>query len=131
MGPAHPSRRESSVTTPNDSARLRPTSTDLLAVVATFLESQILPAVSDRYGNAEVRAAVDALRVVQRDLLGDSPTAAVARNALAGLGFSDEAQLAAAIRDGKLDDRTEDVATCLRALVNDRLAVDHPGYPDE
>ncbi|MGB9303819.1 MAG: DUF6285 domain-containing protein [Mycobacterium sp.] len=117
--------------TPNDSARLRPTSTDLLAVVATFLESQILPAVSDRYGNAEVRAAVDALRVVQRDLLGDSRAAADARNALAGLGFSDEAQLAAAIRDGKLDDRTEDVATCLRALVNGRLAVDHPGYQDE
>jgi hypothetical protein len=119
------------VTTPNDSARLRPTSSDLLAAVATFLESQILPAVGDSYGNAEVRAAVDALRVVERQLLADSPTQTDARNALAALGFSDEAQLAAAIRDGELDDRVEDVATCLRALVNDRLAVDHPGYQDE
>jgi hypothetical protein len=119
------------VTTPTDSAHLRPTSTDLLAVVATFLESQILPAVSDAYGNAEVRAAVEALRLVERALSADSPTAADARNPLAALGFSDEARLAAAIRDGELDDRTEEVATCLRALLTDRLAIDHPGYQHE
>jgi hypothetical protein len=118
------------MTTPNDSLHGRPTPTELLAAVAAFLETQILPAMNEPYGNAEVSSAVNAIRVVERGLLAESAEA-VDGNALAGLGFSDEAQLAAAIRDGDLDQRTEDVATCLRALVNRRLAVDHPGYQDE
>jgi hypothetical protein len=115
--------------TPNDFPHGRPTAAELLGVVAAFLESQILPAMSEAYGKAEVSAAVDAIRVVERELGVDSTAAD--RDALAGLGFADEAQLAAAIRNGDLDERTEDVATCLRALVNHRLAVDHPGYQDE
>ena len=48
--------------------------------------------------------------------------------ALTRLGFTDEAQLAAAIRAGELDDRADEVAACLRTLVEHRLAVAHPGY---
>jgi hypothetical protein len=116
---------------PNDSLHGRPTSPELLGVVATFLESQILPAVSDAYGKAEVNATINAIRIVERDLLFGSSTNSDSHTAMAGLGFSDEAQLAAAIRDGDLDDRSEDVATCLRTLVQGRLAVDNPGYHDE
>jgi hypothetical protein len=74
--------------------------------------------------------AANALRIVERELLdtGDSD----ARAALAGLGFADEAGLAAAIRAGELDtrDRTE-VTACLRTLVRHRLAVSHPGYDSD
>ncbi|MBV8928001.1 MAG: nuclear transport factor 2 family protein [Mycobacteriaceae bacterium] len=44
------------------------------------------------------------------------------------LGFADEAQLAAAIRDGELDGRADEVGAFLRRLVQHRLAVAHPGY---
>jgi Domain of unknown function (DUF6285)/Phosphotransferase enzyme family len=68
---------------------------------------------------------------IERELLEESPAQADTRSALADLGFSDEAQLTVAIRDGELDDRTDDVASCLRTLVNGRLAIVHPGYQDE
>ena len=51
-------------------------------------------------------------------------------DALAELGFADEAELATAIRAGELDDRADDVLACLRTLVRRRLEVAHPGYAD-
>ena len=42
-----------------------------------------------------------------------------------------EAQLAAAIRDGQLDDRAENVTSYLRSLADQRLNVSHPGYQNE
>ncbi|CQD04266.1 aminoglycoside phosphotransferase [Mycolicibacterium conceptionense] len=48
-----------------------------------------------------------------------------------GVGFADEAALAAAIRAGELDDRAADVTACLRALVRQRLAAAHPGYDEQ
>ena len=48
----------------------------------------------------------------------------------AGLGFSDEAELAAAIRAGDVDDRPDDVLACLRTVVRRRLDVAHPGYAE-
>jgi Arc/MetJ family transcription regulator len=50
---------------------------------------------------------------------------------LARLGYSDEAQLAAAIRAGDVDGAGEPVQAALRALVGRRLAAAHPGYQDE
>jgi Domain of unknown function (DUF6285) len=49
---------------------------------------------------------------------------------LAEMGFADEAQLAAAIRAGALDDRADEVLPTLRTLVRHRLAVAHPGYDE-
>ena len=51
-------------------------------------------------------------------------------DALAGLGYADEAQLAAAMRAGGLDDRPDAVLACLRTIVRRRLDVAHPGYAD-
>ena len=50
--------------------------------------------------------------------------------ALGELGFTDEAQLAAAIRAGELDDQAADVLPVLRTLVSRRLEVAHPGYDE-
>lgn len=101
----------------------RPTAPELIAAVAEFLESDVRQA-TDGPVNFHARVAANALRIVERELVRDgNPTAA-----LAELGFTDEAELAAAIRDGQLDDRNHDVTTFLRTLVQHKLAVAHPGY---
>jgi aminoglycoside phosphotransferase (APT) family kinase protein len=107
----------------------RPTAAELVAAVAEFLEGDVRQATSGQV-NFHARVAANALRTVERELLdaGDSDV----RAALAGLGFADEAGLAAAIRAGELPARPgPDVAACLRTLVRHRLAVAHPGYDCE
>lgn len=108
----------------------RPTAAELVAAVAEFLNTAIV----DREGGAgtdgqvrfHARVAANALRIVERELsdrFADAPA-----QALAGLGFADEAALATAIRAGELDDRAEALTACLYALVRHRLSIDHPGY---
>ena len=106
----------------------RPTAVELVAAVAEFLETDVRAATSGQV-NFHARVAANALRIVERELLdeGDEESSA----ALAGLGFADEEQLAAAIRAGELDARADDVTACLRTLVRRRLAVAHPRYDTE
>jgi Domain of unknown function (DUF6285) len=103
----------------------RPTAAELVAAVAEFIEGDVRDATGGQV-NFHARVAANVLRIVERELLDTS--AADAEEALVGLGFSDEAGLAAAIRAGGLDGRGDDVTTCLRTLVRHRLAVAHPGY---
>ncbi len=112
----------------SDSSHGRPTAAELVAAAAEFLETDVRGATSGQV-NFHARVAANALRIVERELLdtGDSDARAV----LAGLGFADEAGLAAAIRAGELDGRDHpeaEVTACLRTLVRHRLAVAHPGY---
>jgi aminoglycoside phosphotransferase (APT) family kinase protein len=108
----------------------RPTAAELVAAVAEFLETDVRQATSGQV-NFHARVATNALRIVERELLvsDDAPP----RAALAQLGFADEAELAAAIRAGDLDEKTQDVTACLRTVVRHRLTVAHPGYaqPDD
>ncbi|RAU92058.1 DUF6285 domain-containing protein, partial [Mycolicibacter senuensis] len=76
--------------------------------------------------NFHARVAANALRIVERELRDTA--AGAATHALSGLGFTDEAGLAAAIRAGDLDDRSDAVEACLYTLVRHRLSIDHPGY---
>jgi hypothetical protein len=103
----------------------RPTADELVAAVAEFLETDVRQATSGQV-NFHARVAANALRMVERELLttDDSPV----RAALADFGVADEAELAAAIRAGELDENTGDVMSALRALVRHRLAAAHPGY---
>ena len=97
--------------------------------MAEFLEADVREATTGQV-NFHARVAANALRIVERELLdaGDG----TARAALAGLGFADEAALAAAIRAGELDGAPPtEVTACLRTLVRHRLAVAHPGYDSE
>lgn len=103
----------------------RPTAAELVAAVAEFLETPVREATTGQV-NFHARVAANALRIVQRELLAGSDDSVT--EALAALGFTDEAQLAAAIRAGELDEDTEKVVSCLRTLVRHRLAVAHPGY---
>jgi aminoglycoside phosphotransferase (APT) family kinase protein len=107
----------------------RPTAAELVAAVAEFLEGDVRQATSGQV-NFHARVAANALRMVERELLdaGDEDV----RAALAGLGFADEAGLAAAIRAGELADRPgPEITAGLRTLVRHRLAVAHPGYDSE
>ena len=106
----------------------RPTAAELVAAVAEFLETDVRDA-TDGQVNFHARVAANALRIVERELLDESEAESGA--ALAGLGFADEEQLAAAIRAGELDGRADEVIACLRTLVRRRLAVAHPGYDSE
>lgn len=106
----------------------RPTTAELVAAVAEFLETDVRESTTGQV-NFHSRVAVNALRMVERELLADSNDGVAA--ALAGVGHGDEAQLAAAIRAGDLDGSSRQVQSALRALVGRRLAVAHPGYQDE
>ena len=108
----------------------RPTAAELVAAVAEFLETDVRGATTGQV-NFHARVAVNALRMVERELLADTDSADAVAAALADMGCHDEAGLAAAIRAGELDGRSEQVQSVLRALVGRRLAVAHPGYQDE
>ncbi|MDP7703408.1 DUF6285 domain-containing protein [Mycobacterium sp. TY815] len=110
----------------------RPTAAELVAAVAEFLERDVRDATAGQvnsHTSFQARVAANALRMVEREL--QNPGASDVEAALAGLGFADEAGLAAAIRAGDLDGRDGDVVACLRKLVSHRLAAAHPGYDKE
>lgn len=112
----------------------RPTAAELVAAVAEFLDTEVRDSETVAAPvKFQARVAANALRMVERELLAsDTPEGATTSStALAGLGFTDEAVLAAAIRAGELDDRPDDVTACLRALVRQRLAAAHPGYDEQ
>ncbi len=113
----------------------RPTAAELVAAVADFLDDDVRSATGPdgrladaAQVNFHARVAANVLRIVERELLDHS--ADEVTGLLADLGFADEAQLAAAIRAGTLDDRAGDVLPTLRALVRQRLSVAHPGYDE-
>jgi Domain of unknown function (DUF6285) len=104
----------------------RPTAAELVAAVADFLDNDVRSSTDAGQVNFHARVAANVLRIVERELTDNSAAEVIGR--LTELGFADEAQLAAAIRDGALDDRAADVLPTLRTLVRHRLAVAHPGY---
>ncbi|MGA8545673.1 MAG: DUF6285 domain-containing protein [Mycobacterium sp.] len=106
----------------------RPTAAELVAAVAEFLETDVRESTSGQV-NFHARVAANVLRIVERELLAGS--ADDVTDALADIGFDDEAQLAAAIRAGDLDGCTDQLKSALRALVSHRLSVAHPGYQSE
>ena len=111
----------------------RPTAAELVAAVADFLDNDVRSSIQPDgrladagQANFHARVAANVLRIVEHELTDGS--AAEVTATLADLGFADEAELAAAIRAGALDDRAADVLAALRTLVRHRLAVAHPGY---
>lgn len=101
-----------------------PSAAELVTAVRDFLESDVLPAVEGRV-RFHTRVAVNVLGMVAREIeLGPAQEEAhVAR--LAELGVADDAELAAAVRDGLDDSRLIEI---LRASVRAKLDVANPGY---
>ena len=106
-----------------------PGADELVRAVREFLERDVMDATEGRV-RFHARVAANVLGMVERELaMGPSQRDAHAA-ALAQLGVADEAELAAAIRDGTLDDRRAEVLEVVRATVRAKLAVAHPGYTD-
>jgi hypothetical protein len=111
----------------------RPTAAELVQSVREFLEVDVMAATEGR-AQFHTRVAVNALGMIERELtLGPGFVAAERARAAAILGHDGNArdleiELAAAIRNGALDDRLDAVRDHVRATVREKLLVANPGY---
>jgi hypothetical protein len=111
----------------------RPTAAELVQSVREFLEADVMTATEGRV-QFHARVAVNALGMIERELtLGPGFVAAERARAAAILGHDGaprdlEVELAAAIRNGTLDDRLDAVRDHVRATVREKLLVANPGY---
>ena len=106
-----------------------PTATQLVEAVREFLERDVMAATEGRV-QFHTRVAVNVLGMVERELAAGPAQAITHAEGLARLGVADEAELAAAIRDGRLDDRMAEVTAFVRRTVTDKLLVANPKYLD-
>jgi hypothetical protein len=108
----------------------RPTARELVQAVREFLERDV-PATAEGRLRFHARVAVNALAIAEREMeLGPAQDAAH-RERLAELGVADDAELAAAIRAGLLDDRHDEVRVALIAAVRAKLEVADPSYLED
>ncbi len=104
-----------------------PTAGELLAAVRVWLETDVA---SGDVQPFHVRVAGNILAIVERELALGPEQALRHRQRLDALGVADDAELAAAIRSGRLDDRLDEVRALVWASVRDKLAVANPRYLD-
>jgi Domain of unknown function (DUF6285) len=104
-----------------------PTAVQLVEAVREFLEKDVMAATEGRV-QFHTRVAVNALGMVARELELGPEQAEAHRTGLERLGMADEAELAAAIRAGTLDNRRAEVLEVLRQTVRAKLEVSNPGY---
>jgi hypothetical protein len=108
----------------------RPTSEELVVAVREFLETDVLEATDGRV-QFHTRVAINALKIIERELADDGTTDDELRSRLADLLGHDASlaeltrELATAIRSG-LDG--DDVAAAVRASVRAKLDIANPAY---
>lgn len=107
-----------------------PTAEQLVAAVRGWLADDLSPQLTGA-SRFHARVAANMLAIVERELAVGPAHAVAHRARLDVLGVADDAELAAAIRDGSLDDRMDEVAASIRASLVDELSVSHPGYVDQ
>lgn len=105
-----------------------PSAARLVAAVREFLADDVLPAVEGRV-RFHTRVAINVLGMVEREIELGPGHAEEHERRLAGLGVSDDAELAAAVREARLDDSA--LVEALRDAVRAKLEVANPGYPVE
>ena len=111
------------MTAPHDA----PNAAELLEAVREWIDTDVIPATDGRL-RFHARVASNALAMVEREIeLGPAQAAAHA-DRLAVLGVADDADLAAAIRDRRFDDRADELRALLVDMVADKLAVANPRY---
>ncbi|MET7329543.1 DUF6285 domain-containing protein [Nonomuraea sp. NPDC005650] len=106
-----------------------PTAAQLVAAVRDFLQSDVLPAVDGRV-RFHTRVAVNVLGMVEREITLGPEQAREHAARLAGLGMADDAELAAAIREGRVEDDHALVAA-LEQAVRAKLEVANPDYLED
>jgi aminoglycoside phosphotransferase (APT) family kinase protein len=104
-----------------------PTAAQLVEAVREFLEGDVMASAEGRV-RFHVRVAGRVLSQVERELAaGEGPARAHAAR-LAALGCASDADLAAGIRSGALDDRIPEVTGVVQTAVAAKLAVANPTY---
>lgn len=104
-----------------------PSAAGLTEAVREFLERDVLPATDGRV-RFHTRVAINVLAMVERELVLGPDQARAHAAALGRLGVSSDAELAAAIRTGALDDRLDEVIAVVRETVEAKLEVANPRY---
>ena len=104
-----------------------PSAAGLVEAVREFLERDVMTSTEGRV-QFHTRVAINVLNMVQRELEDGPAMAAVHEKGLQQLGFSSERELADAIRQGKVDDRLDEVSDFVYATVKDKLTVANPKY---
>ena len=129
--------RSTAVDSPDEGTGLhgRPTAAELVDAVRGHLADAVAPEVTGATA-FHLKVAGNALAMVERELRLGSALDAANHERLTALGFADEAALAAVIRAGGLDERSDwpAVLTTIRAAVVDRVRVANPRWlqaPDQ
>ncbi len=104
-----------------------PSAAQLVEAVREWLERDVLAGTSGRL-QFHARVAINVLAMVEREMSIGAQQSAEHAARLAQLGVADDAELAAAIRNGDLDGRLDEVIDAVRATVTDKLRVANPGY---
>ena len=104
-----------------------PTTAELVEAVTEFLRDEVMEQSSGSL-RFHARVAANVLGIVERELrLGDEVAHAHAER-LRRLGVADDTELARAIRDGRFDDRLDELISELRSATRDRLRIANPRY---
>ena len=74
------------------------------------------------------RVADNALKIAEREALLGAAHEQRHQARLEALGVNDDAALCAAIRDGSLDHRFDDVTSAVRDMITDKLTVANPRH---
>ncbi len=104
-----------------------PPAAELAAAVEDFLRTDVMPAV-DGPLKFQALVAANVMAIIGRELSLGPAQERGHRERLSGLGVADDAQLAAVIRSGAMDDRFGEVIEALRQSVADKVAVANPKW---
>lgn len=113
-----------------------PSAPDLLAASRAFLEAEVMDTLEGRL-RFHTRVVVNVLGIVERELRDGSSADAAELARLVELLDHDadaadlaslNAALAAAIRDGSLDDHRSEVLAHVHETVTDKVRIASPGY---
>lgn len=104
-----------------------PSARQLVESVREWMERDLLASTSGRV-QFHTRVAINVLAMVERELEVGAEQSEQHRERLASLGFSDDLELAAAIRRGDFDHDLGRVIDVVRADVEAKLSVANPGY---
>ena len=107
----------------------RPTALELLEAVREWVDGDVRTGTEGRL-SFHARVATNALRTLERELSLEPGLSQAHVERLRSLDCGSDAELAARIRGGELDDRLEEVRTVVAGSVHDKLFVSNPGWLD-
>jgi aminoglycoside phosphotransferase (APT) family kinase protein len=115
------------VPTPPAQLHDRPTLAELVEAVREWVDSDVREGTEGRL-SFHARVAVNALRMVEREIALEPGLSDAHRARLADLGCADDRELAARIRSGSFDDDVEEVRQAVAASVRAKLLVANPAW---